>query len=185
MAKKTFCDLCGKEIPSTSRVFDISVFDEKRDRTISEREACGRCVTRVHRALNFLARQAPRVTAVLLLVALTWSAAGARPFYKDKKFWLGLAVDSAAMAADYKTSQDLFARGGTELNPIFGSRRPGSGRMVAIGLPLTAAVAFVGHRIGESKHSKLWWIPSALDGGDHVVLAIHNGQVCPAGARCR
>jgi len=125
-------------------------------------------------------------TSLMLALALFSPASQASPWYRSKRFWIPLAADSAAMAVDYATSQQAFARGGHETNPIFGARRPSAGRMVSIGLPIAWATAYAGHRLDESRrfHS-LFWIPSALAAADHTRLAIRNTHVCPARDACR
>jgi hypothetical protein len=96
-------------------------------------------------------------------------------FWRSKKFWISFGLATVSMFADYEESQQAFARGAHEDDPIFFSSRPSLGRMTAIGLPLEFGASYAGFRMSESRNPvvrKLWWIPAAGQVGEHVTLAL-------------
>lgn len=98
-------------------------------------------------------------------------------FYRSKRFWIPLAIGVASMAFDYRSSQQGIARGAVETNPIFGSHRPGTARMIAIGMPIETGFSFVGYRMSESRHRYIrvfWLAPEAWDVYGHVSAVVHN-----------
>ena len=115
----------------------------------------------------------------------------------DKKFWTFAALQIAATAADFETTQWVLRTNpnAREINPLFGDR-PGRLKMYGIGMPFTAfQILLQYHAKGVSdetgKAGKAWIVGAALDTGLHTFLAVHNARlagqsVCPAeGAGCR
>jgi hypothetical protein len=129
------------------------------------------------------ARKKTRAAQLMLLSLLIVSASAdtkASPhaaFLKSKRFWITTALGSAAMFADFKTTQDLLGRpGAAEGNPLLGSR-PSWGRQLALGVPMTFASSYTSYRLSKSKsHAErgFSWIIPAAGIALHTGAAIHN-----------
>ncbi len=118
----------------------------------------------------------------LLLFLIIPVCVQARPhWYGSRHFWAAFAIAQSAAAFDFETSQQAFARGARETNPIFMSRNPSFARMVAIDSPFTFGESYSAYRLSESTHRWLrdaWLAPITYDSAQHIYLGFHNEGVC-------
>jgi hypothetical protein len=124
-----------------------------------------------------------QLVVVVCLCVLSGRTAAAQPrhFWQSGRFWIPFALDTAAMFADYETSQQAFARGSHEMNPVFGTPRPSLGRMISIGEPGSFLYSYIGYRGSYSKHRAIRdmaYLPVIVDAGFHGFLAYQNTEVC-------
>jgi hypothetical protein len=125
-----------------------------------------------------------RALAGCIALLLLSTPAAAQPkhhhFWRSKKFWIAFTIDTGATLADFGEAQNAWAVGSSENDPIFGTARPGFGRMTAIGMPITFAVSYASFRMSGSRHRwarALWPLPVAYDAADHVYWAASNARV--------
>lgn len=122
-----------------------------------------------------------KTLAVALLVAMLPMCASAKPFYKSKRWWAGVAVIGAAVALDAHSSCQAFSRGGLETNPlIYGTRSCGevSGLMVGAFGFYTTMHALEWHVTQRDPNKAIGFtglvaLP-AVALGVHLPAAIHN-----------
>ena len=122
------------------------------------------------------------ITTFIAATLLLAPTAQARPkhWYTDAKWWAGVAVIGAAVAADYATTAQLQRQGNVETNPILGPH-PSNAKLAGVG---TGAFAFyVGLHAAEyhltRDDTKPWRTASyllmpAIVGGIHGYAAAHN-----------
>jgi len=121
------------------------------------------------------------VSAILLISSVLaqgeeWSSSKPKPPVADKKFVFLATIHTAAMIADYETTQGCIARNSCyELNPIFGSRYPSRRRMYAIGGAITAASVYSAYSL-KRKKKRYWFVPLLAGTAVHGYLAYRNSQ---------
>jgi hypothetical protein len=120
------------------------------------------------------------ILAVLLVISPSCHAqqqAAHVRFYKSKTFWAMFSLTSAAMVADYATSQRAFARGAVEANPLFGGPKPSMLHMTAIGLPFQFGASYLGFKMSRSKRwiiRDLCWAAPLYEATGHSYNAVRN-----------
>lgn len=103
---------------------------------------------------------------------------------RDKRFWIMVAVQTAAMVADVETTergihQNQFAEG----NPLFGAGKPGRVKLYSILGGAELAELWSEHYLKESSDADpregrwKWWTIAAVHTGFHGAAAIHNSIV--------
>ncbi len=106
--------------------------------------------------------------AALLALFLLAPLAQAKPWYKQRKFWVGAAVIAGCMAADAHSTLNA-RRGLVETNPALGAR-PDTGSVVALssaGFALEFTLHALSYHVEEGDPSKTWrfighwWSPVA------------------------
>ena len=125
-----------------------------------------------------------------LLLAGTTCQAAPNHFWKDKKWWIGTAVNGVVVGLDMHSTTQAQSRGGVESNPILGPH-PSNGQIAGLGV---GAFAFY-----TTVHAVEWhfshdddrkWVRIvglvAIPAGAvaiHLPSAIHNYEIPTPGER--
>lgn len=114
-----------------------------------------------------------------------WQAAHpSHPFYKDKKFWLGVGIIGAAVAADGYTTSTMLDRGNIESNPLLGPHP--SNRAIALnslaGFGGYFGLHWIAYHYSHDDPSTPWreigrWEIPIIAGSIHGHAAFHNSTL--------
>lgn len=116
------------------------------------------------------------VFSSILAFSQEWSSSKPQPPVIDRKFVFLAGIHTAAMIADYETTQNCLVRHTCrELNPIFGSRYPSRKRMYVIGGAIAAASTYGAYQL-KKKKKRYWFVPLVAGAAVHGFLAYHNSQ---------
>lgn len=120
-----------------------------------------------------------RRACLLLAVLLFCVPAHAGPkwhWFKDRKFWLSVALIGGSIVADVETTEAARGRGAREGSPLYGSN-PSRLRAYATGFA-TEAPALIGIYLSRKRKRNDYWLPIVLGGSaPHFGAALWNTQV--------
>lgn len=117
----------------------------------------------------------------LLLAALLFCvplhAAPRWHWFKDKKFWLSVALVAGSVVADVETTEAARGRGAREGNPVYGAH-PTRLRAYATGFAMETPV-LAGLYLSRKDKLNNYWLPIMLIGSvPHIGAALWNTHVC-------
>ena len=125
------------------------------------------------------------ITFAFLLTSVAWASelpnapsSSSKPGLAtaDGKFLFLASAYTAALVADYETTQSCLARGACrELNPVFGSH-PSRLRMYAIGGAISAGTIYGSYYL-KKKRKRYWWVPLVAGTVVHGYLAYRNSRL--------